>query len=74
MILNGISVSVPSGKTVALVGPSGCGKSTIVQLMERYYDVLSGALVSSGKLFVIAKWLGHHTFILRSQVRTPTRT
>lgn len=71
MILNGISVSVPSGKTVALVGPSGCGKSTIVQLMERYYDVLSGALVSSGKLFIIAKWLRRYAFILRSQVRTP---
>lgn len=36
---------VEAGKTVALVGPSGCGKSTILQLMQRYYDPLSGNIV-----------------------------
>lgn len=41
-VLNGLDLSVLQGKTVALVGPSGCGKSTIIQLLERFYDPLSG--------------------------------
>ncbi|KAI1720374.1 ABC transporter transmembrane region domain-containing protein [Ditylenchus destructor] len=48
LILNGFSMSSPFGKTVALVGPSGCGKSTIIQLIERFYDVLGGNLSVDG--------------------------
>ena len=40
-IFNEMILSIPSGKTVALVGSSGCGKSTIVQLIERFYDPIS---------------------------------
>ena len=45
-ILQGLSVGVRPGETLALVGSSGCGKSTTVQLIERFYDALSGQLVS----------------------------
>lgn len=41
-ILRGLSLSVASGKTLALVGRSGCGKSTIVALFERFYDLHGG--------------------------------
>ncbi|KAI6219466.1 Multidrug resistance protein pgp-3 [Aphelenchoides besseyi] len=43
-ILNDFKLEVEAGQTIALVGQSGCGKSTVVQLLERYYDVLSGSL------------------------------
>ena len=43
-VLQGLSVSVEPGQTLALVGPSGCGKSTVVSLIERFYDPSSGSL------------------------------
>ncbi len=46
--LNGISLHVRPGETVALVGPSGAGKSTIFQLLLRFYDPVSGALRIDG--------------------------
>lgn len=41
-ILNNFSLTVPAGKTIALVGSSGSGKSTVVSLIERFYDPSSG--------------------------------
>lgn len=41
-ILNNFCLSVPAGKTIALVGSSGSGKSTVVSLIERFYDPTSG--------------------------------
>ncbi|PHJ24204.1 abc transporter transmembrane region domain-containing protein, partial [Cystoisospora suis] len=42
IIFRDLSLTIPNGKTVALVGSSGCGKSTIVQLLQRQYEPLSG--------------------------------
>jgi len=39
-VFNKTSISIPAGKTVALVGTSGSGKSTAIQLLERFYDPL----------------------------------
>ena len=47
-VLDGFKLPVAPGQTVALVGASGCGKSTTAQLVQRFYDVDSGALVSEG--------------------------
>ncbi len=48
-ILKGVSLTVPEGRTVAIVGPSGSGKSTIGRLLFRFYDVQGGALKIDGQ-------------------------
>ena len=47
-VLQGMTVSVKPGQTLALVGPSGCGKSTIVSLVERFYDPVTGNVTLEG--------------------------
>lgn len=46
--LNGVSLRVSPGETVALVGPSGAGKTTILQLLMRFYDPQAGAVRFDG--------------------------
>uniref|UniRef100_A0A8C0FLU4 ABC-type xenobiotic transporter n=1 Tax=Bubo bubo TaxID=30461 RepID=A0A8C0FLU4_BUBBB len=48
-ILQGLNLKVEKGQTLALVGSSGCGKSTVVQLLERFYDPLSGEMLFDGQ-------------------------
>ena len=48
-ILHGISLTIPAGKTVAVVGPSGSGKSTLARLLFRFYDVQQGAIRIDGQ-------------------------
>ncbi len=46
--LDGFSLDVTAGETVALVGPSGAGKSTVFQLLLRFYDVQEGTVAIDG--------------------------
>lgn len=43
-VLQGVSLTIRKGETVALVGSSGCGKSTCVQLVQRFYDPVAGSV------------------------------
>ncbi|MBP1553616.1 MAG: ABC transporter ATP-binding protein [Oscillospiraceae bacterium] len=47
-VLKDISLSIESGKTIALVGPSGGGKTTICSLIPRFYDVTDGSIKLDG--------------------------
>ncbi len=48
-VLKNISLTIPKGKTIALVGQSGSGKSTLVDLIPRYHDVKEGEVLIDGK-------------------------
>lgn len=47
-VLRHINLTIPKGKTIALVGQSGSGKSTLVDLIPRYYDVQEGEVLIDG--------------------------
>jgi subfamily B ATP-binding cassette protein MsbA len=48
-VLKNISLTVPKGRTVALVGQSGSGKTTFVDLLPRFYDVQEGQILIDGQ-------------------------
>ena len=56
-VLRNINLTIPKGKTIALVGQSGSGKSTLVDLIPRYYDVQEGEVLIDG---INVKDLGIH--------------
>ena len=47
--LDGLSLSINPGETVAFVGPSGAGKSTVIQMILRFYDPTSGRITLDGQ-------------------------
>ncbi|MFK7783049.1 ABC transporter ATP-binding protein [Psychroserpens sp.] len=47
-VLKNFTISVPKGKSIALVGQSGSGKSTIANLVTRFYDVNKGSITIDG--------------------------
>ncbi|MCU4157631.1 ABC transporter ATP-binding protein [Carboxylicivirga sp. A043] len=64
-VLKDISLTIPQGKTVALVGQSGSGKTTFVDLLPRFYDVQGGGIYIDGinikdiKLFDLRELMGN---------------
>ena len=48
-VIDGLTLTIPAGHTVALVGPSGAGKSTILNLIPRFYDIERGSITIDGQ-------------------------
>ncbi|KAK5165760.1 uncharacterized protein LTR77_008683 [Saxophila tyrrhenica] len=63
-VLHSLNLSIPAGKTTALVGASGCGKSTLVGLIERWYEQSEGDILLDGKPLSY-----YNTQWLRSRIR-----
>lgn len=68
-VLRGLSFEVKKGQTLALVGSSGCGKSTVVQLLERFYNPMSGTVFLDGKEIkqLNVQWLRAHLGIVSQE-------
>ncbi len=47
-VLDGVTLDVPAGRTVALIGQTGSGKTTLTSLVPRFYDVTSGRVLVDG--------------------------
>ena len=67
-ILHGISFEVHQGETVAIVGATGAGKTTITNLLNRFYDLTSGAIYVDGmniKDFTLSSLRQHIATVLQ---------
>ncbi len=48
-IIKEMTLEAKAGQTIALVGPTGAGKTTIINLLDRFYEIQSGAIRIDGK-------------------------
>ena len=54
-VLEGFSLQIKKGQTIALIGPSGSGKTTVANLLNRFFDIQKGNLTLDGTPINIVK-------------------
>lgn len=69
VVMENVSLTIPAGKTTALVGASGSGKSTIVGLVERFYDPVGGQVFLDGHDITTLnlRWLRQHISLVQQE-------
>lgn len=69
MVLNDLSLNVPSGSVVALVGPSRSGKSSIVSLVQNMYEVCQGMVTIDGMnvIDLFPDWISNHVSVVSQE-------
>jgi ABC-type multidrug transport system fused ATPase/permease subunit len=70
-VLNGLSLRVRSGETVAIVGGSGAGKSTLLNLMMRFFDPWEGRVLVDGqdiRKFKLRSYRSHVSVVLQESI------
>ncbi|KAF2095310.1 ATP-binding cassette transporter ABC4 [Rhizodiscina lignyota] len=69
VVMEDVSLTIPAGKTTALVGASGSGKSTIVGLVERFYDPVGGQvfLDEHDITTLNLRWLRQHISLVQQE-------
>ena len=81
-VLSGVTLRAQAGRTTAIVGSSGAGKSTIVSLIQRFYDISSGAIlidgqdiarVSKASLRAHIAYVSQHPYLFEGTVRDNIR-
>lgn len=68
-VLNGLSLQISPGQTVALVGKSGGGKSSLISLIQKLYEPSSGRVLFDGKEVheLSPEWLSRHVSIVSQE-------
>lgn len=68
-ILQGVNLSLPAGKTTALVGASGSGKSTVIGMIERWYRPAAGKILLDGVPIedINISWLRTHIRLVQQE-------
>jgi len=69
VVMEDVSLTIPAGKTTALVGASGSGKSTIVGLVERFYSPVQGKVYLDGVDIATLnlRWLRHQISLVSQE-------
>ncbi len=72
LVLDGFDLTIPAGRSLAIVGQNGAGKTTLAKLLCRLYDPTSGAVEADGidlRALDLADWRQHVTAVFQDFVR-----
>jgi len=72
LVLNGLDLEIPAGRSTAIVGVNGAGKTTLVKLLSRLYEPTGGAILADGVnigLLDVAEWRRQVSIIFQDFVK-----